>query len=78
MFAGPVDDQTCTAGAAIDPLRLPPATFDTLKAATRLREKAGFKTSSRQPTAAAFADGFVENVATMQVLSCLTANGAQA
>jgi hypothetical protein len=27
---------------------------------------------------AAFADGFVENVATTQVLSCLTANGAQA
>ena len=39
-------------------------TFDTLKAATRLREKGGFNEKQATELAATFADGFVENLAT--------------
>ncbi len=39
-------------------------TFDTLKAATRLREKAGFSEKQATELVATFADGFVENLAT--------------
>ena len=39
-------------------------TFDTLKAATRLREKAGFDERQATELVATFADGFVENLAT--------------
>ena len=39
-------------------------TFDTLKAATRLREKAGFNEKQATELVATFADGFVENLAT--------------
>ena len=39
-------------------------TFDTLKAATRLREEGGFSEKQATELVATFADGFVENVAT--------------
>ena len=39
-------------------------TFDTLRAATRLREKAGFSEKQATELVATFADGFVENLAT--------------
>ena len=39
-------------------------TFDTLKAATRLREKGGFSEKQATELVATFADGFVENLAT--------------
>ena len=39
-------------------------TFDTLRAATRLREKAGFSEKRASELVATFADGFVENLAT--------------
>ena len=39
-------------------------TFDTLRAATRLREKAGFSERQATELVATFADGFVENLAT--------------
>ncbi len=39
-------------------------TFDTLKAATRLRENAGFSEKQATELVATFADGFVENLAT--------------
>ena len=38
--------------------------FDTLKAATRLREKGGFSEQQATELVATFADGFVENLAT--------------
>ncbi|MDE0222243.1 MAG: hypothetical protein OXJ90_23465 [Spirochaetaceae bacterium] len=38
--------------------------FDTLKAATRLRDKAGFSEKQATELVATFADGFVENLAT--------------
>lgn len=38
--------------------------FDTLKASTRLREKAGFSEKQATELVATFADGFVENLAT--------------
>ena len=39
-------------------------TFDTLRAATRLREKAGFSEKQATEMVATFADGFVEDLAT--------------
>ena len=39
-------------------------TFDTLKAATRLREEGGFSEKQATELVATFADGFVENLAT--------------
>ena len=39
-------------------------TFDTLKAATRLREEGGFNEKQATELVATFADGFVENLAT--------------
>ena len=39
-------------------------TFDTLKAATRLRERAGFSETQATELVATFADGFVVNLAT--------------
>ena len=38
--------------------------FDTLKAATRLREEGGFSEKQAAELVATFADGFVENLAT--------------
>ena len=38
--------------------------FDTLRAATRLRNKAGFSEKQATELVATFADGFVENLAT--------------
>ena len=44
--------------------RIMAVTFDTLKAATRLREEGGFSEKQATELVATFADGFVENLAT--------------
>ena len=49
-------------------------TFDTLKAATRLREKAGFDERQATELVATFADGFVENLATKDDMKKLEAS----
>ena len=49
-------------------------TFDTLKAATRLREEAGFSEKQATELVATFADGFVENLATKDDVEHLRAD----
>ena len=46
-------------------------TFDTLKAATRLREQGGFSEKQATELVATFADGFVENLATKDDVALL-------
>jgi len=46
-------------------------TFDTLKAATRLREEGGFSEKQATELVATFADGFVENLATRDDVALL-------
>ena len=46
-------------------------TFDTLKAATRLREDGGFSEKHATELVATFADGFVENLATRDDVALL-------
>ncbi len=45
--------------------------FDTLKAATRLRDEAGFSEKQATELVATFADGFVENLATKADMAVL-------
>ena len=47
------------------------ATFDRLKAATRLREEGGFSEKQATELVATFADGFVENLATKDGVALL-------
>ena len=49
-------------------------TFDTLKAATRLREEGGFSEKQATELVATFADGFVENLATKDDVEHLRAD----